>query len=246
MGGGGAGPGVALPQPTAMPVLFVNGQSNATALELPEATIYNGRDLLTWSHDGWVPARAERAGHRPLGIGAWAGRVMRSLLLAGGEVARVDNFGWPGKSIAYFLPNSTSVALIEGDYDPAMRNQYRVARDTWTASGVEPTLLVWSQGEADADTSSMLHFNELSSLLAAWWLDYPKLERVLLIKTAANACGRDTSGVRAAQELVAARDPRVVLVNVDDLTKVAEYHTGCHYTLAGYERIADHVLVHLE
>lgn len=228
------------------PVLFVHGQSNATALEFPAASVYNGPDLLTWEAGAWVPARSELAGHMPGGVGVLAGRLMRALLGESLAVGRIDNHGWPGKALAYFLPESSDVALVNGDYDPDGRNIYRVARDTWTASGIEPTLLLWSQGEADADVPATVYAHELRTLIDAWWRDYPRLTRIVIVQTAAGACGRNTAGVRAAQSAAVASDPRVRLVVVDDFTGDPAYHTGCHYTLAGYERIADWVALSLE
>lgn len=226
----------------AVPVLYVNGQSNATVGKQPAASVYNGDDLLTWSGGTWVPARADQGVEEALGIGAWAGRVMRTSLSSVGGVGRADNFGHPGAPIAYFLPQSTDIALAVGVYDVAKRNNYKLARDTWTASGVEPTVLAWAQGEADGGASKDQHFSALSTLVDAWWEDYPKLERVLLIKTAEGACGADVTGVRAAEMAQAAADARVVLIDLDDLTKEPAYHNGCHYTLAGYEQLADRIL----
>lgn len=223
--------------------LFVNGQSNATGLDMPEASLYDSPHTLTRDETGWVPARAGLSGWRAAGIGAWAGRVMSVRGAAPDAPSYVDNVGWPGKSIAYFLPDSDEVGGLHGRKDPAMRNNYRIARDTWTEAGVEPTVLAWSQGESDFAMTPSEYEEALSSLLVAWRQDYPALERIVIIRTAEKACGADTTSVRAAQSaVVEAAGPQVVLVDVDDLTGDPSHHTGCHYTFSGYERLADRVL----
>lgn len=233
--------------PRSAPVLFVNGQSNATGLDMPEASLYSSPSILSRDASGWVPARAELAGYRPAGIGAWAGRVMRTRISESGGIGYVDNLGWPSAPIAYFLPDSPDAGGLHGEPDPDRRNNYRIARDTWTESGVEPTVIAWSQGEADIGTSEEDYASALAALTAAWIRDYPALERIVVIRTAEKACGVDTSAVRAAQKAVVEReDFPIDLVDVDDLTGDPSVHTGCHYTLAGYDRIADRVLDHLD
>ncbi|MBM4373483.1 MAG: hypothetical protein FJ095_00245 [Deltaproteobacteria bacterium] len=226
-------------------VLFVNGQSNATTFEFPEAGIYDSADLLTWEGEGWVTAKVGLPGHVGAGVGALAGRTMRGILGSSEVPGRVDNHGWPGQALSYFLPASSDVAMVAGDVDSSGRNNYRLARDSWTASGAEPTVVLWAQGEADGEASAAEYGASLETLVAAWWHDYPKLERIVIVQTAEGACGRRTDGVRAAQATVAAVDPRVRLVLVDDLTRDPAYHDGCHYTLAGYERLADRAVLAL-
>jgi hypothetical protein len=241
-GDGGAGGTAA---PSSDPVLFVNGQSNATTREFPEASVYDGPDLLTWTGVDWGAAQAGIAGHVGQGVGVLAGRAMRGIV-GGAEVAgRVDNHGWPGQALSYFLPDSLEVAMVAGDVDPLGRNNYRLARDSWTASGVEPTVLLWVQGEANGGDSAEDYGANLESLLAAWWRDYPKLEHIVIVQTAEGACGAKTSGVRTAQASAAAKDPRIRLVFVDDLTNDPTHSNGCHYTLAGYECLADRVVLAL-
>ncbi len=227
------------------PIVFVNGQSNATAGYWASAAVYNGPDLVTWDGAKWATAFADLGGDNVLGTGPWAGRLTRSLM-KGGDTGRVQNLGWPGKAIAYFLPTSLDVAIINGTLDAMNRNNYAVARAMWTDAGYEPHLIGWAQGEADGGRSKTAYHADLTALIAAWTKDFPALERVLLLKTAASACGADTSGVRAAQEQVASENALVSLVSADDLTGVALYHGGCHYTLSGYDLIADRMLAALK
>jgi len=224
------------------PVIYVSGQSNATGGWWPPASVYNSQNILTWDpkDEKWKIAKAEFGGDYTFGIGPWAGRLSHKLLdlsIVSSPTIRIKNHGWPGMSLSYFLPNSN-----EPSKRNPSKNDYTQAKISWTASGYEPNVICWAQGEADASTSQATYYTGLKSLVDAWQIDYPKLEIIVMVKTAEGACGPNTNTVREVQEQISKEYPEISLINLDDLTKNATYHDGCHYTLEGYEIMADRIL----
>jgi hypothetical protein len=63
-----------------------------------------------------------------------------------------------------------------------------------------------------------------------------------MVKTAEGACNGNAINVREVQEQIAQEYPDISLINLDDLTKNPKFHDGCHYTLEGYEILADRML----
>jgi len=224
------------------PVIYVSGQSNATGGWLPLAGVYNSQNILTWDQtdEKWKIAKAELGGEYEFGIGSWAGRLSRKLLdlsIVSSPTIRIKNHGWPGMNLNYFLPNSN-----EPSKRNPSKNDYTEAKNSWTMSGYEPNVICWAQGEADALTSKEAYYAGLKSLVDAWQIDYPKLEIIVMVKTAADACGANTNKVREVQEQISKEYSEISLINLDDLTKNVTYHDGCHYTLEGYEIMADRIL----
>jgi len=224
------------------PVIYVSGQSNATGGWWPLAGVYNSQNILTWDQtdEKWKIAKAELGGEYEFGIGSWAGRLSRKLLdlsIVSSPTIRIKNHGWPGMNLSYFLPNSN-----EPSKRNPSKNDYAQAKNSWTTSGYEPNVICWAQGEAAALTSKETYYAGLKSLVDAWQIDYPKLEIIVMVKTAEGACGVNTNKVREVQEQISKEYSEISLINLDDLTKNATYHDGCHYTLEGYEIMADRIL----
>jgi len=224
------------------PVIYVSGQSNATGGWWPPASVYNSQNILTWDpkDEKWKIAKAELGGDYTFGIGPWAGRLSHKLLdlsIVSSPTIRIKNHGWPGMSLSYFLPDSN-----EPSKRNPTKNDYTQAKNSWTASGYEPNVICWAQGENDAATPKATYYTGLKSLVDAWQIDYPKLEIIVMVKTAEGACGANTNKVREVQEQVSKEYSEISVINLDDLTKNATYHDGCHYTLEGYEIMADRIL----
>ena len=185
-------------------------------------------------------AKAELGGEYYFGMGPWAGRLSRKLLdmsIVSSTTLKIKNHGWPAMSLSYFLPDSK-----EPSKRNAALNDYIQARTSWTKSGSEPNVICWSQGEQDAGTPKDTYYKGLKSLVDAWHVDYPKVEVIIMVKTAEGACSGNSNKVREVQEQIAQEYPEISLVNLDDLTKNPKYHDGCHYTLEGYEIMADRIL----
>ena len=224
------------------PVIYVSGQSNATGGWFPAAGVYNSQYITTWdpTDEKWKIAKAELGGDYYFGMGSWAGRLSRKLLdlsIVSSSTLKIKNHGWPGMSLSYFLPDSK-----EPSKRNAVLNDYTQARTSWTKSGYEPNVICWAQGEQDSLTPKDTYYAGLKSLVDAWHVDYPKVEVIVMVKTADGACNGNTSKVREVQEQIAQEYPEISLINLDDLTKNPKYHDGCHYTLEGYEIMADRIL----
>ena len=224
------------------PVIYVSGQSNATGGWYPPAGVYNTQNVTTWDHtdEKWKMAKAELGGDYSFGIGSWAGRLSSKLLdlsVVTSKTLKIKNHGWPGKSLSYFLPDSQ-----EPSKRNAAQNDYNQARTSWTKSGSEPNIICWAQGEQDTLTPKDTYYKTLKSLVDAWHVDYHEVEVIIMVKTAEGACNGNTINVREVQEQIAQEYPDISLINLDDLTKNPKFHDGCHYTLEGYEILADRIL----
>ena len=224
------------------PVIYVSGQSNATGGWFPAAGVYNSQYITTWdpTDEKWKIAKAELGGDYYFGMGSWAGRLSRKLLdmsIVSSSTLKIKNHGWPGMSLSYFLPDSK-----EPSKRNAALNDYTQARTSWTKSDYEPNVICWAQGEQYALTPKDTYYTGLKSLIDAWHVDYPKVEVIVMVKTAEGACNGNTNSVREVQEQISQEYPEISLINLDDLTKNPKYHDGCHYTLEGYEIMADRIL----
>ena len=216
--------------------ILVDGQSNALGsvyyanMDKPclESGV-EGQDLLSWSGSALVPADGNGQGkiyYTDQSIGLWAAHFGRALIEHGWRAA-IINRSVAGKPISYFLPGDMS-----GHYAEVLLDVQ--------SSKVVPRALVWSQGEADGTlmTSQAAYQSMFATLHKNWLHDFPGIDYFVVIKTAAGACGADTTTVRAAQDDFAHTFDDVTIVDVDDLTGDKTYHTGCHYTYAGYKVFA--------
>jgi hypothetical protein len=211
--------------------LVVHGQSNAVADQGITLHIgVEGTDLLSWSGAALVPADGDDGQGNEHWIGALGAHIGRQLV----DYTVLDQ--------CYVFSKAAGGMEISW-FEPGGSVNYQTLKDHVAASGVDPTCLVWVQGESDAlnGTSQSAYEASFDNLRSAWMADWPLLKMILVVQTSDPAAAADASAVRAAQASRSVVHRNVHLVETDHLTSRSEFYDGTHYTYLGYRALAAEV-----
>lgn len=250
----------ALPYPTQLLTIWNNGQSNAESqapagtpgvpgtmapLLLPEA----GPPLYLWSDqtDAFVSAsdgggnfRAVKAPSGTLGPcgGMILTRVMRLVANASGRPVYGVSHARSSHEIAYFAEDSVQLSQYGDNSTHPTLNNYQHMRQAVQLSGRRVGLQLFWQGESDSGDSQATYYAKAAALSSAWWRDY-KAPQIWIRPWVG-------TGVRAAQDQLAAERDYVYTLNNDDMIGNGTYQAdGLHCTAPGYAKVADRIVAML-
>jgi hypothetical protein len=136
----------------------------------------------------------------------------------------------PSRSPAYGVPGKD-----ERIYDRAFRKL--------TEAGLASSLkaIFWYQGESDADSGAALYEKKFDSLYRSWKLDYKGLQKIFTLQINLGCAGGQQSQVRNTQAEIAKKHDDIVIMSTVGNTAEDRDADNCHYTAAGYLKIADKV-----
>lgn len=217
------------PQPgTRLAVLLIAGQSNSAN---HGETRYQARqDVINFN---WFDGKCYQARDPLLGATGYGGSIFGRLADRLVESAHYE--------AVVVAPIGVNASLVErwapgGDLNP----RWHAALDGLRAKGLEPTHVLWQQGEADAmqGASYQDYLAALDAMIAD--LRDAQVEAPVYVAVATMCHNPGSDAVRAAQRDAVARIDRVLPgPNTDRFDSLAQRHDGCHFTAAALDRIAD-------
>jgi hypothetical protein len=207
--------------------LVVHGQSNAVADQGIVLHVgVEGPDLLSWDGSALVAADGDDGQGNEHWIGALGAHIGRQLI----DYTVIDEC---------YVFNKAAGGMEISWFEPGGSVNYQTLKDHVAASGIEPTCMVWVQGESDAvnGTTQAAYEASFDNLRAAWMSDWPQLRMIFVVQTSNPAAGADASAVRAAQLNLSLRHHNVHLIETDHITSILELYDGTHYTYLGYRTL---------
>ncbi len=170
-------------------------------------------------------------GNSHMSIGVWAHRLGRMLADTAAVPVCIINGGQSSSRIVQHLPsiNHSNLSSIYG------RLLYRAQK-----AHVENKIkaLFWYQGEIDGDTAYLQYANRFAQLHNAWEMDYPGLEKIIVIQTRPG-CVISPTELYHQQIRETLRTLPDVYTNVKLMTTAGiPYFDGCHFLTQGYQLLA--------
>ena len=206
----------------------VNGQSNsifgdASASPSVWARTFGGNFSQSLSDTAFALSSAAGNGGGP-NVGAWA-LYLQNALAEQGISSLCISGGVGGTRIEQHLPdpnNRLNLSTIYGSW------LYRVIK-----SGMRNRIeyLFWYQGESN--TSADDYISVFDQLRAAWKLDLPALEKIIVIQIRPGCAGPNHAKLRDDQRKLALLYNDVIVHAASGLPG----HDGCHYNGQGYAEL---------
>ncbi len=215
-------------------VFLINGQSNSWPRR-PQANYQNefcrsfgrstGYNPYNPADTVWGLARAN--GSLWFHTGAWGIKLQQLIKETYGVPVCIINGGSGGSSIEYNLPNDADRMNLNTTYG---RLLYRA-----TKAGVADHVkaLFWHQGESNSNATWVNYKSNFEKLLQAWRQDYLSIRKWYVFQIRPGCGGANQSELREVQR-------NFYSVNIEIMSTTAlPGHDGCHYTAAGYFRMAE-------
>ncbi|NOY06026.1 MAG: hypothetical protein GXO82_05270, partial [Chlorobi bacterium] len=180
---------------------------------------YNPADTL------WGLARAN--GSLWFHTGAWGIKLQQLIKETYGVPVCIINGGSGGSSIEYNLPDNTNRMNLNTTYG---RLLYRA-----TKAGVADHVkaIFWHQGESNTNSTWVNYKSNFKKLFQAWRQDYPSIQKRYVFQIRPGCGGANQSELREVQR-------NFYSANIEIMSTTAiPGHDGCHYTAAGYFRMAE-------
>ena len=216
--------------------ILIDGQSNAGT---SYATYYYSNGLIrscgtAWSDTTMSDSAIGPASGAPaqthLGAGVWGIELARKIVSTTNRPLFIINGGWPGTTIAQHLP-SKALSSFYG------RTFWRVNRAGMCGN---VKTVYWWQGEAESATSSLTYLSNFSKLRDGWRVDYPNIQRVIVIRPKLCTTGSQDTNILHVINGFPSQFPDVTVFSVDSFPG----WDGCHWSVSGYLAIGDSLYNH--
>jgi len=210
-------------------VFIITGQSNSIfggSTETDPFCRTFGKNYSTSIKDTlWTTASAAGYGGGP-DVGAWGMHLAKLLIQKYQVPICIMNGGVGGTSIQQHQRNDLLPDQPSNIYGSLL---YRMKKSKLAnaAKGI-----FWYQGESNTGN---LYFENFKALYEDWKLDYPNVEQVYVVQIH-HGCGTgDNAPVREIQRQLPKNFPNIKIMSTNGLPG----HDGCHYTVNGYNRLAE-------
>lgn len=182
-----------------------------------------------WKEDGFV--------------GTWGLKLQADLAAQTGIPSCIINGAEPGSSLRQNLASQTPSNPLALDSCNIYDRLYSKAAHHRLNADVK--LLFWYQGETDANLdleSTCGYINGFDSLYRSWKQDYPNIQKIILLQVNTGCNDNHLAQLREIQRRIAARYQDVCIVPTFSKDSSERSPDQCHYTLDGYNKIADRLL----
>ncbi len=210
-------------------VFIITGQSNSIFGGTTETDPFCrtfGKNYSTAVKDTlWSVASAGGNGGGP-NIGAWGMRLAKLLIQKYKVPICIMNGGVGGTSIQQHQRDDIQPEKPVNIYGSLL---YRMQKSKLANSTKG---IFWYQGESNTGN---LYFENFSAIYQDWRIDYPNVEYVYVVQIH-HGCGTgDNSSVREIQRQLPKTFSNIRIMSTNGLPG----HDGCHYTVAGYNQLAE-------